>query len=183
MRSNMNLMFPSLLRPKIDEDLRFTRLTSHGPYEVRLYQKMWSAKVSIQGEFNEAFKEGCQLLIDYIEGNNFKVARIGRPTSFFQVHKSSTWDIGMILPKTFTALNTPKPINRMVKIEELSPGKVGVLRYRGKTSRDIFHQKGDELAHWLLGRGLRTNGPLKVNLDNLMPLNYFKNNEIHVEII
>ncbi len=179
----MNPLFSSLLRSKATEDLRFRRLASHGPYEVRLYQKMWSAKVSIQGEFHDAFKDGCRLLIEYIEGNNFKMARIGSVASFFQVNKISTWDIGIILPQTFTALNTPKPINRLVRIEELNPGKVGVLRYRGKISGDIFHRKGDELARWLLSRGSKPIGPLKVAIDTVMPINYFKYNEIHMEII
>ncbi len=179
----MNSLFSSLLRLKTTENLRFRRLTSHGPYEVRLYQKMWSAKVSIRGEFQDAFKDGCRLLTEYIEGNNFKMSRIGNVTSFFLVNKISSWDVGIILPITFTAVNTPKPINRMVRIEELNSGKVGVLRYRGKTSGEIFHQKCDELTHWLSSRGSRPNGPLKVTLDTLMPLNYLKQNEIHMEII
>lgn len=183
MRTNMNSLFSSLLHWRATEELRFTRLASHGPYEVRMYQKMWCAKVSIQGEFDDAFNDGCQLLTDYIEGNNFKVARIKQPTSFFQIHKVSMWDIGIILPMSFTANNIPKPINRMVRIEELNPGKVGVLRYRGKTSGDIFHQKGEELTHWLFAKGFRPNGPLKVSLDHNMPLNYLKNNEIQMEII
>lgn len=183
MRINMNSFFLSLLNWRATEELRFTRLASLGPYELRLYQKMWCAKVSIQGEFDDALKDGRQLLMDYIEGNNFKVARIEKPTSFFQIHKVSTWDVGIILPISFTAFNAPKPINRMIRIEELNPGKVGVLRYRGKTSRDIFHQKGEELTHWLFSKGFKPNGPLKINLDHNMPLNYLKNNEIHMEII
>jgi hypothetical protein len=173
----------SLLNWRAQEESRFTLLSNQGPFEVRLYQRMLSARISVTGSFEEALGNGISHLNDYLEGNNFKVDRIENYGPYFQIHKVNHWEIGIILPTTMNASNAPKPINRLIKIEEISPGRVGVLRFKGQTSRETFHRRGEELKKWLNYKGLNAPGPVRISRHDLtIPLPFFRHNEVHMDI-
>lgn len=180
----MNSMFMSLLNWKAQEEARFTLLHCQGPFEIRQYQRMICAKISVTGSFEEALANGINHLNDYLEGNNFRVDKIINHGPYFQIHKVNHWDIGLILPPEMKIVNAPKPINRMIKIEELLPGRVGVLRFKGHTSRELFHRRGEELKKWLNFKGLNGNGPVRISRHDLtVPLPFFRHNEVHIDVV
>lgn len=179
----MNSMFMSLLNWKAQEESRFTLLAAQGPFELRSYQRMVCAKIAVTGSFEEALANGISHLNDFIEGNNFKVDKILNHGPFFQIHKVNHWEIGLILPTDMKLGTVPKPINRMIKIEELVPGRVGVLRFKGHTSRENFHRKGEELKKWLNYKGLSAQGPVRISRHDLtLPLPFFRHNEVHMDV-
>lgn len=180
----MNSILLSLLNWKAQEEARFTLMMSQGPFEVRLYQKLLCARVSLEGSFDEAIKNGMKHITEYLEGTNFKVERILRAGPCFHLNKVDQWDVGMILPPELDILSVPKPISRLIKIEEWSPCTVGVLRFRGGVTPEIFHRKGEELKRWIKRRGLNSHGPLRVSRnDFLLQLPFFRPNEVHLDII
>lgn len=179
----MNSMFMSLLNWRAQEESRYTLIGCQGPFEMRAYQRMVCAKIAVTGSFEEALAMGINHLNDYTEGNNFKVDRILNYGPFFQIHQSNHWEIGLILPPSYKLATAPKPINRMVKIEEINSGRVGVLRFKGHTSRENFHRKGEELKRWITHKGLESSGPVRISRHDLtVPLPFFRHNEVHVDI-
>lgn len=180
----MNSMFLSLLNWKAQEEARFSLQYNQGPFEIRMYQRMVCASISLTGTFEESLANGIRQLSDYLEGNNFKVSKIQNCGPYFQIHKVTSWDIGLILPRSFTVMNAPKPINRLIRIEEINPVKVGVLRFKGNTSKEVFFRKGDELMRWLNFKGISPNGPLRIARHDLsIPLPFFRNNEMHMDVL
>lgn len=176
-------MFFSLLNLKTTYDNRFTVLEDHGPFELRFYQRMMCAKVSIPGTYEEALRDGTQYLIDYIQGNNFKVLHIKNHGHLFHVHKPNSWDVGLILPHDLSPNSVPKPINRMVKIEEVLPGKVAVLRFKGNLTPKIIERRAEDLRKWLHFRKLNASGPLRVaHNDSIFPFSFLKTNEVQMDV-
>lgn len=179
----MNSMIMSLLNLKVADDSRFTVISNQGPFELRYYQKMICARVSVPGAYEEAISNGMKLLFDYIKGNNFKVHQIKNYGHLLHVHKVNSWDVGLILPADLTAAAVPKPINRLIKIEELPPGKVASLRFGGPTSHKIFERRGEDLKKWLKFKGLSHDGPVKIaEHDYPFPLSFLKVNEVQMDV-
>lgn len=176
----MNSMFLSLLNLKAAVDTRFTVLAGQGPFELRYYQRMVCAKVNLPGTYEDAVKNGMQYLLDYIGGNNFKVLQIKNYGHLFHIHKVNSWDVGLILPAEISA---PKPINRLIKIEELPPGKVATLRFNGPLNSEIIERRGEDLRKWLNFRHMNSNGPLTVaRHDSLFPFSFLNVNEVQMEV-
>ena len=180
----MNSIISSLLNIKAQDEARFTLMMTQGPFEVRLYQKLLFARISLQGSFEEVMKNGMRHLSDYLEGTNFKVKKILHAGPFFQMQKNNEWDVGMVLPSEWDMLNIPKPISRLIKIEEWSPNTVAVLRYRGGLSPEVIQRKGEELKRWVKKKGLNSLGPVRVSRhDHFLAVPFFRPNEVHLDIV
>lgn len=180
----MNSIILSLLNLKAQDEARFSLMMSQGPFEVRLYQKLLCARVSLPGSFEEALKEGVRHLSEYLEGTNFKVRKILHAGPLFQLQKNNDWEVGMVLPPEWDIFSVPKPISRFIKIEEWAPHAVGVLRYRGSLTPDIFHRKGEELKRWIKKKGLNSIGPVRLSRhDHFWATPFFRPNEVHLDIV
>ncbi len=176
----MSSMLLSFLSLKPMAETRYTVLGEQGPFELRYYPKMVCAKVSVPGTYEEALKLGKKQLMDYISGNNFKVVHIKNYGELFQEHKVNFWDVGLILPADLVA---PKPINRLVKIEEVLPGKVATLKFKGPVTPKIIERRGEDLKKWLNFKHLKVNGPLRVTLaESLFPISLFRTNEVQMDV-
>lgn len=180
----MNSIILSLLNLKAQDEARFSLMMTQGPFEVRLYQKLLCARVSLPGSFEEVLKEGMRHLSEYLEGTNFKVKKILHAGPLFQLQKNNDWEIGMVLPSEWNLLNIPKPISRYIKIEEWSPHTAGVLRYRGGLTPEVFQRKGEELKRWIKMKGLNSMGPVRVSRhDHFLAVPFFRPNEVHLDIV
>lgn len=172
----------SLLNFKTQEEARYTTLNCQGPFEIRLYQRFVCARMSLSGPYEEIIRIGTRYLQEYLEGNNFKVERIENVGCPFQVMKDKTWELGMILPSSFNLFNAPKPINRMIRISEIAPAKIGSLSFKGHQSRELFLRRGEELKRWLDFKKLQVKGPLRVMKVSSSSLPFLRNYEVQFEL-
>jgi hypothetical protein len=180
----MHSMFLSLLNWKSQEDLRYTLLTSQGPFELRLYQRLLSAKVVVDGNYDEALKKGQDILNDYAEGNNFKVDKIINFGPCYQEKLRDSWEISFNLPSNYTKTTLPFPINRIVRIEEIAPVKTGVLRFNGEPTIETFLRRGEELKKWLTTKGWVAKDNLRIlRSDSTIPVSFLRSNEVHIDVI
>jgi hypothetical protein len=180
----MNSIFLSLLQWKAQDEARFSTLTELGPFEIRLYQRLFCAKLPVKGPFEEAFHQGVAELNDYIEGCNFKVEKIPNAGPYFHSLSQESWELGVILPSGFLAEDWPLPINRKIRLMEIPPGRVSVLRFKGTISKELILRKQAELQRWLNLKGLRPFGQLRVYRHDLtLPVPFFRHNELHLDII
>lgn len=172
----------SLLNFKTLEQGRYSVLLSQGPFELRFYQRMICAQMSLTGPYDEVFNIGTKYLQEYFDGNNFKVEKIENSGCFFQVKKENSWDLGIILPSSSSINNAPKPINRMIRIIGLPPAKVASLSFKGHQSREIFSRRGEELKRWIDYKGFSIKGPLRIMKVSTSSLPFLRNYEVQYEI-
>lgn len=174
----------SLLNLNALEENRYTVLTSQGPFEVRFYPRMTCAKIALPGDFKAVLKEGLFHLEEYLSGNNFKVTKIECNSPYFHSDKVSAIEVGIILPSSMNAMNAPKPINRFVKIEEIPPGRVGVLKFKGSPDETIYQRRSEELKKWLSHKGFFHSGPYRgLRLEFGLDIPFYRQNEVHFDLI
>ena len=162
---------------------RFTVLFEQGPFELRQYQPMVCARVYFSGNFSDSIKMGMDHLGQYLAGNNFKITKIPHHGPYFQIHRANQWELGLILPEEIQLLTAPKPMNRLIRIEEIVSQKVAALKYSGAISPERVIRKGEELKRWLWKNKLRLDGPLKFMRNDLGPnVTFFKTSEVLFDV-
>lgn len=172
----------SIFNLRVTGESRYSLLTSQGPFEIKLYERMTSASMSLTGPYEEVMSIGTRYIKEYLEGNNLKVERIEGPGCFFQRMKDSIWELGILLPSGLNVHSAPKPINKMIRITELPPGRFGTLKFKGELSPELIVRKGEELKKWLDFKGLKIRGPLRIMKLAALSLPFTRNYEVQFEL-
>lgn len=175
-------LFVNLLNPPSLDESSYSILGIQGAFELRLYPRKAYASISLEGSFSKALSEGKKILLDYAEGTNFKAEKIIFSQSFIFTKSPANWEIGFFLQ---TEMNkTPMPINRLIKLSEMSPGKVGVIKFTGMASEDFINMKEKELNNWLARNNHMSRGPCRYVFDeSQLNLPYRRNKEIHINVL
>lgn len=177
-------LFDSLLNFRLLEEGAYSTITSQGPFEVRHYRRVAFARILIEGDFSEALIEGKKHLQDYLEGSNFRVEKVPFTPFYFQKESERGWEIGVILNAEKISTNIPRPINRHIKLDELPPGRVGVLRCKGEVTHDFFIRKTEELRKWIQFKNYRPlTGPRLLYNDSLITLPFHRTKEVHLDLL
>lgn len=174
----------SLLNLKGLEESRYTLLGSQGPFEIRLYQRTTAARVFVPGNFHDSFQEGKRLLMEYLTGGNLRLEKVPHSQIFFQTPRITHWEIGVML--NFTRVNSeiPRPVNRLIRLEEIPPVKMAILRCNRITSKEIFLQKEEELLNWINLRSYQHSNLCRLlHYDNGIPLPFLREKELSVQIM
>ena len=144
---------------------------------------MVSAKVHIEGSFDEALKEGAKVLNDYVEGSNLRITKISGCGPIIQTHKANHWEINLLFPKGMALIDAPKPISRLIKLEEIPPCRVGVLKFLGVPTQENFQLRAEELSNWLFAHGAHPIGSLRVSRnDHCALLPFISSNEVYLDV-
>lgn len=178
-------LFSSLLNFKIMEEASYRIIDSQGPFEIRHYRRMAYARVSVSGKLSDALVEGKKSLQDYLDGSNFRVEKVSATSLYLQTEIQNGWEIGVILPAEKITTEVPRPINRMVKLDELPPGKVAVLKLNsGELTEDIFQRRAEELRKWVQFKKYKTlAGARLVYNDSLITLPFKRTKEVHLDLL
>lgn len=178
----MNSEFLSLLNFKLGEEVIENFSTRQGPFEVRMNPRMICAKISIPNYESSSLSSSLKILGEYLDGNNFRVEMIQRHNSHFQTFKTNSVEVGYILCPSLKMADVPKPISRLIKIEECLSTRVGVLKFKGGADVDKIHRRGEELRKWLHHRGWKYYGPLTFTTDNFLISN-LRTNEVQIDLL
>lgn len=178
----MHQALTSIFNLRVSGDTRYSLLTSQGPFEIKLYERMTSVGMSLTGPYEEVMSIGNRYIKEYLEGNNLKVERIERPGCFYHLMKDSIWELGVLLPSGFNIQSAPKPINKMIRVTDLPPGRFGTLKFKGELSPDLIVRKGEELKKWLDYKGLSTKGPLRIMKLSALSVPFRRNYEVQFEL-
>ncbi len=162
---------------------RYKVLVRKGPFEVRQYPRSFKAKLSVDGNLDEAFAEGLGALRQYLAGGNLKVRKFPLTPPVLQIPKKDGWELDVFLPATLDPTTAPKPINRFIKFEVIPARKVAVLRGRGKLSEEAFHRRSLELEAFLREHNLRSGSVLRVAHFTRRPrLPFLPKNEVQIDL-
>ena len=173
--------------------------------EIRQYEKVLIAEVEVEGNREEAVREGFMILADYIFGKNIakeKVAmtspvsqqliikgkeiseKISMTSPVSQVaQKDKKWFIQFTMPKTFTIETLPTPQNDRIHFKNIQERKMIAIIFNGRWSDKIFNEHKEKLENFIKENGLKTKGEMIfAYYDDPFTLPWNRRNEIIWEL-
>lgn len=159
----------------------YKTLKMNDSYEIREYNSLLTAKVTVPGPYESAYRKGSKLLMNYLNGNNYKKQRINHCSFYMLVSRLEGWDVSCILPDEFTIATSPRPLGDEIKFEELVSRNVIVHSFTGKSPYSIIMKKIEELKKWAKETDLPLSKSERIVIYNSAILPFFRKNEIHVD--
>lgn len=150
-------------------------------YEVRHYKFLFTAKVIVPGPFEKAYKIGSKLLLDYLNGNNYKQQKIKHYCFFMMLSHIEGWEVSCMLPEDFSLLSSPRPIGDYINFEELNSRDVVVHRFSGKSTYSTIMKKIENLKNWAKESNLKLSKSERIVIYHSPVLSFIRKNEIQVD--
>jgi hypothetical protein len=175
---------PGFFGIRLAEEPKYQVVDLDDDKEIRRYEKMTLASVTVVGKYEEAVKEGYQRLSNYLFGENAKSLEIPMTTPIFEEQNHNSWTISFILPKEYTTELAPTPLDHSIRIHERPAFCAAVIWYTGGNDLDRVYEKSAELQKWLqTQRGFYQKGDVKIaQYDGPSTLDFFRRNELQVEV-
>ena len=143
------------------EEPAFTVLDRAGPVEIREYGARVAAETAVDQAEQPARSEGFSRLAGYIFGRNAGSSKIAmtapvaqQPGQTLAMTAPVAQDgsvIRFFLPASVTVASAPRPLDERVRITEVPPEVVAVLRFSGSTGPDAVAARKAELMGALPG--------------------------------
>jgi len=167
--------------------------------EIRRYEPVIIAKVTVEGEREEALNKGFRTLADFIFGNNMAEEEISMTAPVELEPKSekiamtapvtlegdegSLWTVTFTMPAEYTMETLPKPVNEKVEIVEIPAKEYIVLRFRGRSTAENFAKHKAVLDKYIVEHDMRVIGNVKLAYYNPPWTPFFlRRNEVMYEL-
>lgn len=146
-------------------------------YDVREYDELLAAQVSVAAPWSEALRQGTALLSAYLSGANttqesIAMARplgvepegeaIAADAPVLAVAKDTSWLISFVMPPDRTIVTLPRPNDPRVRIVRIPGRAAAVLAFSGAVSRDRVALQEERLRGLLARDGAVILGPATV---------------------
>lgn len=170
-----------------------------GDFEVRDYPALVVAEVTVDGGQKEAAGKGFRMLAGYIFGANKQRQGMAMTAPVTQQapgqkiamtapveqtrDAAGTWVVRFTMPSQWTLQTLPVPDDGRVKLREIPPGRLAVLRFPGLARPDDVQARSDDLRALVHSHGLHAIGP--VSLAQYNPpwtLGFMRRNEVMVKV-
>ncbi len=168
-----------------------------GDFEIRRYEPLLAAEVTVGGERSAAISQGFRLLADFIFGNNTSKTKIEMTAPVTQqpsekiamtvpVTQQATgneWKVRFIMPAQYTAETLPVPNNKAVRIVAEPAKRFAVIRFSGWSSEANLSEHRALLEAWVKAKALPTAGPPVAAFYNPpWSLPFLRRNEYQIEL-
>lgn len=177
---------------------RYAIESTTAEYDIRWMDPVLVAETTIQADFDDAGKQGFQLLADYMAGANY--ARPGAPVAarkgplpfsekmamgvpVSQIQTQRGFLIQFTLPAHYTMSSLPMPTDHRIHLREIPSRRVAVCAYTGSWSEARFQKHRSGLLAALKEHGIGTMGePIFARLNSPLQLWFLRRNEIWAEV-
>jgi len=171
--------------------------SSEDKIEIRKYNPMIVAEVTVQGERKEAISQGFRLLADYIFGNNIKNSSISMtaPVTQQQNQKISMiapvnqhaaddgWKINFIMPAGYSMGTLPKPNNKKVILKEIPSKNFAVIQFSGMNNNKNLALHEKKLKLYLLKNEMKVlSESIYAFYNPPWTLPFLRRNEVLIEV-
>lgn len=182
----------------------WTRLKTDGDIEIRAYDPMIVAEVTISGERSDAINEGFRILAGYIFGGNSgqqsiemtapvtqqpdvaegqKIAMTA-PVTQEAGNIQNEWKVRFIMPGEYTLSSLPKPDDTRIKFIEIPAYKAAVIRFSGFNTDSNLTSHKAELTKWIEDNKIATDGePMYAFYNPPWTPPFMKRNEVMMKIV
>lgn len=166
-------------------------------YEIRRYDPMIVAEVSLNGSREESISAGFRLLADYIFGNNIVEERIAMTAPVQQERSEKiamtapvqqqevdgAWNVRFIMPSQYSMETLPKPRNQRVALRQIPSKRYVVITFSGTNSDANIKKNEQRLKAYIEANALQTVGSPKYAFYNPpWTLPFLRRNEILIEL-
>ncbi len=163
---------PTVIAMAADEPAFTVELTD-GDFEIRRYDPLLAAEVTVTGERSAAISQGFRLLADFIFGNNTSKTKIEmtapvtqKPSEKIamtvpvtQQAAGNEWKVRFIMPAEYTAATLPAPNDQRVRIIAEPAKRFAVIRFSGWSSEANLSEHRTLLEAWVKAKALPAAGP------------------------
>ena len=192
----------SLFGVRNAEQASYAILKQQDQFELREYGPLVVAETVVDADFDAAGKIAFGRLFGYISGDNAATTDIAMTAPVMALENvpengekiamtapvigeqsGSGWRFSFVLPAGFTLENAPTPTNPAVKITELPPRAVAVIRYSGTWSESSFKDNLQRLQQWMQQNQLEAASlPRVAGYDPPWTLPFLRRNEILIDV-
>lgn len=163
---------PTVIAMASDEPA-FTVELKDGDFEIRRYEPLLAAEVSVAGDRSTAINQGFRLLADFIFGNNTSKAKIemtapvtqqasekiAMTVPVTQQASGNEWKVRFIMPANFTTATLPAPNDQRVRIVAEPAKRFATIRFSGWSSDANLSEHRAKLEAWVKAKALSAAGP------------------------
>ncbi len=132
--------------------------------EIRDYPAQLVAEVTAQGSRSGAAGDGFRALAGYIFGGNDTGARIAMTTPVAQAPQPQVaqgWTVRFMMPADWTRQTLPQPANPAVRLTEIAPRRLIVLRFSGQPTDRALREAETRLRAIAADAGIRLQGAVE----------------------
>jgi hypothetical protein len=153
------------------------------PFEIRLYESMIIAEVTVDANRKKSATKGFKLLADYIFGSNQSQTDIAMTAPVQQQQSEESWIVSFVMPSSFSMDSIPTPTNNLVTIKQVPQKTYAVIQFSGwNTDRNVFKNE-KRLREFLRKNNLNSIGnPTFAFYDPPFKLPMFRRNEVMLEV-
>ncbi|WP_298331924.1 heme-binding protein [Asticcacaulis sp.] len=180
------------------EEPAYTTSQKEGLCEVRAYPSLIAAEVTVSGEREPALRAGFNLLAGYIFGSNVQKHTVAMTAPVLQAPQSEKiamtapviqqavadgWVVRFIMPVRYTLATLPKPNNPRVRLVNLPPVRVAVIRFAGRGQAGDIEARTEGLEIYMRHHKLNAIGPISMaRYDPPWTLWFLRRNELMVPV-
>jgi DNA gyrase inhibitor GyrI len=136
--------------------------------EIRIYDPMIIAEVSIRGPRKDAINKGFGMLAGYIFGENQSNAEVSMTAPVTQQQENKipmtapvtqqregdAWQVRFVMPRQYDMDSLPKPNNPEISIKKIPAMRQAVIRFSGIADDDKLKEKTEELMKFIRSNNL-----------------------------
>lgn len=154
--------------------------TKQGRLEVRRYPSMKVVETRVDATWDKALDEGFRRLAAFIFGDNDRSQKIEMTSPVLGTSDGDAFRVTFVLPE---GVSPPSPFDSRVKVTEMAPRRVAVLRFHGRYDAHGIEEGKKQLAHALAVNGLHPRGEATfAGYDPPWTLPLLRRNELWVEL-
>jgi hypothetical protein len=182
---------------------KWRRQSKDGNIEIRLYDPMIIAEVTVAGERRDAIRAGFRMLAGYIFGGNSKQQKISMTAPVLQeaenpnwmngavqagakqtaTQNQNEWKVGFVMPPEFSLESLPKPNEQQIRFLELPSQKAAVILFSGMNTDKNLAVHQEKLVAWLWKNNIHPIGvPVYAFYNPPWTLPFLRRNEIIIHI-
>ena len=184
------------------EEASYVILDDQNDFQLREYAGLVVVETTVNADFDKAGKEAFGRLFGYISGENRATQKIAMTAPVLVDEENSTtgesidmtapviageatdgWRYTFVLPNSYTMANAPMPTNPKVRLVEVQPKLVAVLRYSGLLNEDDFRENSARLLNWISENQLESLSlPRVAGYDPPWTLPFLRRNEVMIDV-
>ncbi|TWI92991.1 SOUL heme-binding protein [Roseibium hamelinense] len=181
------------------EEPAYKVLQKDGSVEIRQYEPVTAAQVTVSGSRSAASRKAFNILFGYISGENTEKQKISMTAPVRQTRESvkipmtapvaqvpagsRTWNVAFYLPSSFSEKTAPVPDNDAISIISVPGQKVAAITFSGRWTNSNFQRHTKALEAYMKTEGLKAIGsPVFAYFNAPFTLPPFRRNEVQIPI-
>jgi hypothetical protein len=175
---------PELIGIRVNDEPSYVELSQRGGVQVRRYDAMLLARVTVFGDHEHASERAFEKLAKYIYGANSEQATLPMTAPIYHEAGAESWTQSFVLPAGFNLANVPRPLDPAIQIVEVPPSTVAVLRYTGINDEGHRAKAASALRTWLATSGTKAVSDIRwAQYDPPFALPFLRRNEVQVDLV